>query len=154
MTVRRAAFRAPDQANSYPADTVLSLRAHRHSHGLARAAVLEAVRSSYDSAHAAITRVCGPVSGRRQLEDLVTGAATDVADFYHRRVPQHCPADTTLALTVDAKGILMRPSDLREQTRRAAAAAAPVGDSPEPRPSSPSAPSSTTAATSNPIYAQ
>ena len=50
VTVRRLAYRAPGRTNIYPADAALSLPAGRHSHGLRRAAVCEAVRGSYDTA--------------------------------------------------------------------------------------------------------
>ncbi len=46
VTVRRLAWRAPGLANIYPADAALSLPKGRHSHGLRRAAVCEAVRGS------------------------------------------------------------------------------------------------------------
>ena len=51
-------------------------------HGLARLAVTEAVRGSFDAAKAAIESRCGPVIGKRQLEQLVAAAAVDVDAFY------------------------------------------------------------------------
>ncbi|MEU0571442.1 hypothetical protein ABZ297_39430 [Nonomuraea sp. NPDC005983] len=76
MTVSRCAFRAAGLANVYPADEVLSLPGRRrHSHALAKLAVLEAVRGSFDDAKNAIWRRCragdretsdrGPRRGRR-----------------------------------------------------------------------------------------
>ena len=65
VTVRRLAYLAPGQPNIYPADAALSLPAGRHSHGLRRAAVREAVRGSYDTAKAVIGRRCGRVAGKR-----------------------------------------------------------------------------------------
>jgi hypothetical protein len=59
VTVRRCAFRAPGARNAYPADAELSLPAGRHSHGLGRLAVTEAVRGSSGTAHAA-----PPAAGR------------------------------------------------------------------------------------------
>ncbi|GAB2558869.1 hypothetical protein GCM10027167_77140 [Nocardia heshunensis] len=126
VTVRRAALRAPGERNIYPADSMLSLPAGRHSHGLRRQAVLEAVRSSYDTTRSAITRWCGPVAGKRQLEGLVAAAAVDVDAFYATRVPQPSAADTLLVVSVDGKGIVMRPEALREATRKAADAASGV----------------------------
>lgn len=126
VTVRRCALRAPGEPNIYPADTALSLPATRHSHGVARQAVLAAVRSSYDNTHAQITDRCGPVAGKRQLQDLVAAAAVDIDDFYATRTPPPATPETLLVLTTDGKGIVMRPDSLREATRRAAAAATPV----------------------------
>ncbi|MCC2280077.1 hypothetical protein LKL35_32325 [Streptomyces sp. ET3-23] len=68
VTVRRCAWRRPGAVNIYPADAALSLPARRHSYSLARLAVLESVRASFDAATAAITRRCGPVVGKRQAE--------------------------------------------------------------------------------------
>jgi hypothetical protein len=121
VTVRRLAYRAPGLVNVYPADAALSLPAGRHSHGLRRLAVCEAVRGSYDTARAAISRRCGRVAGKRQLEQLVQAAATDIGAFYARRVPVPCTSEVLLVLSADSKGIVMRPEGLRPATRKAAA---------------------------------
>ncbi|MEU5431677.1 ISKra4 family transposase [Streptomyces olivoreticuli] len=121
VTVSRCAWRRLDASNVHPADAMLSLPRGRHSHGLARLAVLEAARGSFDAARAAIVRRCGPVIGKRQLEQLVTRAAADIDAFYDARVVEPCTADTVLVISVDGKGIVMRPEALREATRKAAA---------------------------------
>jgi hypothetical protein len=126
VTVRRAALRAPGQRNIYPADAQLSLPAGRHSHGLRKQAVLEAVRSSYDTTKSAIADRCGPVAGKRQLQQLVAAAAVDIDSFYAAKVPAPAGAGSLLVISVDGKGIVMRPEALREATRRAAARAAAV----------------------------
>lgn len=115
----------PGQRNIYPTDMVLSLPTGRHSHGLRRQAVLEAARSSYDTTQSAITRWCGPVAGKRQLEGLFT-AAVDIVAFYAAKVPEPAAADTLLVVSVDGKGIVMRPEALREATRKAAEGASGV----------------------------
>jgi hypothetical protein len=121
VTVRRLAWRAPGRPNLYPADAALSLPAGRHSHGLRRLAVCEAVRGSYDTATAAISARCGRVAGKRQLEQLVQAAAADIDCFYARRVPVPCTSEVLLVLSADSKGIVMRPEGLRPATRKAAA---------------------------------
>ncbi|WP_406276331.1 hypothetical protein OH799_05265 [Nocardia sp. NBC_00881] len=126
VTVRCCALRAPGEPNIYPADAVLSLPAGRHSHGLRRQAVTEAVRSSYDTTKDAIMRRCGPVAGKRQLEQLVAAASVDIDAFYTARIPAPATSHTLLVLSADGKGIVMRPDSLRESTRKAAARAAPV----------------------------
>lgn len=92
-----------------------------HSHGLARLAVTEAVRGSFDAAKAAIERVTGAVMGKRQLEGRVAAAAVDVAGFYATRRPVPAGPDTLLVLSCDGKGVMMRPDALREATAKAAA---------------------------------
>jgi hypothetical protein len=121
VQVRRCAWRRPGAGNLYPADAALSLPAPRHSHALARLAVQEAVRGSFEAAHAAITGRCGPVMGKRQVEQAVVNAAGDIAAFYAARVLVPCTARTLLVLSADAKGIVMRPGALRPATARAAA---------------------------------
>ncbi|MEU5438201.1 ISKra4 family transposase [Streptomyces sp. NPDC020719] len=120
VTVSRCALRAPDRPNVYPADAVLALPRERHSLGVRKLAVLEAVRGSYDTALEAITRTCGKVVGKRQVEHLVQAAAVDVAAFYAARTAPPSGASTLLVLSVDGKGIVMRPGHLREATRKAA----------------------------------
>jgi hypothetical protein len=121
VTVRRLAWRAPGRPNLYPADAALSLPAGRHSHGLARLAVREAVRGSCDTAKTAISTRCGPVAGKRQLEQLVQAAAADIDGFYAQRIPVPCTREVLLVLSADSKGIVMRPDGLRPATRKAAA---------------------------------
>ena len=121
VTVRRLAYRAPGQPHLYPAGVALSLPAGRHSHGLRRAAVCEAVRGSCDTAKAVTGWRCGRVAGKRQIEELVQAAAVDTGDFCAQRVPVPCTSEVLLVLSADGKGIVMRPEGLRPATRRAAA---------------------------------
>ncbi|MGP3992044.1 hypothetical protein [Streptomyces sp. 3N207] len=58
--------------------------------------------------------------GKRQAEQLVRAAAVDIADFYAARTPAPAASTTLLVLSVDGKGIVMRPGHLREATRKAA----------------------------------
>src|SRR5262252_2370218 len=121
VQVTRCAWRRPGAANLCPADAALSLPAPRCSHALARLAAVEAARGSFEAAHAAITRRCGPVIGKRQVEQAVVGAARDIAAFYADRIPVPCTASTLLVISADAKGIVMRPGALRPATAKAAA---------------------------------
>jgi hypothetical protein len=121
VRVTRCAWRRPGVPNLCPADAALSLPACRPSYALARLAAVEAVRGSFETAHAAITRRCGPVMGKRQVEQAVIAAAGDIAGFYAARIPVPCTASTLLVLSADAKGIVMRPQALRPATAKAAA---------------------------------
>ncbi|WTX00980.1 ISKra4 family transposase (plasmid) [Streptomycetaceae bacterium NBC_01309] len=127
VRVRRVAHRGPGLPNVHPADAVLSLPAGRHSMGLRRLAVVEAVRGSYDQAAEAVERRCGKVLGKRRLAELVVAAAADVDAFYRGHIPVPCTREMPLVLQVDGKGVVMRPEALREATRRAAAQAAAAG---------------------------
>ena len=121
VQVTRCAWRRPGAPNLCPADAALSLPACRPSHAVARLAALEAARGSFEAAHAAITRRCGPVIGKRQVEQAMVDAAGDIAAFYASRIPVPCTASTLLVISADAKGIVMRPGALRPATAKAAA---------------------------------
>jgi hypothetical protein len=75
-----------------------------------------AVRGSFDQATEAIGRRCGQVVGKRQVEQLTVAAAADIDAFYRAVVPQPCTDATVLVLSVDGKGVVMRPEALREAT--------------------------------------
>jgi hypothetical protein len=121
VTVTRCAWRKPGAPNWCPADTALSLPAGRHSHTLAKLAALEAARGSFDAAREAIARRCGPVIGKRQLEDSVVRSAADIPEFYAARLPEPCTPSVLLIMQADCKGIAMRLEALRAATAKAAA---------------------------------
>ncbi|MFI0243178.1 ISKra4 family transposase [Streptomyces sp. NPDC016845] len=127
VQVTRIAHRGRGVANVHPADEALSMPAGRHSRGLSRLAVLEAVRGSFDQATAAIERRCGKVLAKRCLTELVAAAAVDIAAYYTVKIPAPCTREMALVLQVDGKGVVMRPEALREATRRAAAKTAAAG---------------------------
>jgi prepilin signal peptidase PulO-like enzyme (type II secretory pathway) len=62
--------------------------------------VLEAARGSFEAAHAAITGRCGPVMGKRQIEQAVVNAATGITAFYAAVIPEPCTASTLLVIAV------------------------------------------------------
>jgi hypothetical protein len=121
VRVTRCAWRANGTRNLYPADAALNLPRRLHSHTLRRRAAIEAARGSFGAAQQAITRACGKVAGKRQVEQLTVAAASDIDAFYQAQVPQPASDDTLLVLSVDGKGVVMRPEALREPTRKAAA---------------------------------
>lgn len=122
VVVVRCAWRADGTRNLYPADAALNLPDRLHSHGLQRQAATEAVRGSFEAAHAAVVGQCGNVAGKRQIEQLTVGAAGDIDAFYTASAPQPCTDATLLVLSVDGKGVVMRSEGLREATRKAAQA--------------------------------
>jgi hypothetical protein len=121
VTVGRLAYRRRRHANLHPADGVLNLPAAKHSHGLRRLAAVEASRGSFDDAVEAIARCTATTVGKRQTEQLTQRAAVDFEAFYDARGPTHCDSADVLAISVDGKGIVMRPDALREATAKAAA---------------------------------
>jgi hypothetical protein len=109
---------ARGQENLYPADAQLNLPAEKHSHGMRRLAALEAPRSSFQHAQAAILRRTGQRLGKRQLRELATSAARDFKAFYEQRERQPTGKEDVLILSCDAKGVVMRQDALRPATQK------------------------------------
>ncbi|MGI8684962.1 MAG: ISKra4 family transposase [Acidimicrobiales bacterium] len=120
--VTRLAYRRRGRPNLHPGDAALNLPAERHSHGLRRLAAVESTRGSYDDAAEAMERA-GVGVAKRQVEGLARRAAADVGAFYDTRAPEPGASDDVLVVSVDGKGIVMRPDSLRPATEAAAAAA-------------------------------
>jgi hypothetical protein len=123
VEVERLAYRHRGHQNLYPADGVLNLPQERHSHGLRRMAAVEASRGSFEETSDAISRATGQQVAKRQVETLAGHAALDVEEFYATRTTANEEADDddVLVISVDGKGIVMRPDALRPATAKAAA---------------------------------
>jgi len=125
VVVERLAYRHLGAPNLHPADAALNLPAELHSHGLRRLAAIESTRGSFDDASQAVERSTGVAVAKRQVESLTATAATDVEEFYATRAPEPDTSDDVVVISVDGKGIVMRPDALREATAKAAGAATP-----------------------------
>jgi hypothetical protein len=125
VSVERLAYRRRGEENLHLVDASLNLPEEKHSHGLRRWSAIEASRGSYDEATAAIERGTGQKVGKRQVESLTQCASADVDAFYAERSAPQCAPGDILVLSVDAKGIVMRPEALRGATKKAAEDASP-----------------------------
>ena len=121
VTVGRLAYRHRGAANRYPADAVSNLPEERHSHGLRELAAIESARGSFEEAKAAIRRATGVTVGHRQVEQLARAAAVDFETFYTNEDRPKAEGPEVVVISVDAKGVVMRPEDLRPATADAAA---------------------------------
>lgn len=121
VEVTRMAYRRRGESNLHPADAVLNLPREHHSHGLRHLAAVESSRGSFEQATEAICRATGQQVGKRQVEELARRGAADFEEFYaeHRPPPAEDPGDIVV-VSVDGKGIVMRPEALRPHTARAA----------------------------------
>jgi hypothetical protein len=125
VDVERMAYRSRGEENLHPADASLNLPEEKHSHGLRRWSAVEASRGSYDGATDAIERATGQKVGKRQVESLVQRAAADVDDFYEQRSGLGGDPEDALVISVDGKGIVMRPEALRKATHKVAGSSSP-----------------------------
>lgn len=123
VVARRFAYRGEKLADLHPADAALNLPAGMHSHGLARLCAIEAARGSFADACERVNAHTGAGVGKRQVGELVIEAACDIDAFYAAKIPAPATSGTLLVLTVDGKGIVIRPEALREATAKLAAAA-------------------------------
>jgi len=127
VEVARTGYRAPDTPSLHPLDGALNLPPEKYSLEVRRRAAMEAAKSSFDEGIKTLEVYTGAHVPKRQFEELVIRAAQDFEAFYgdrqtRARADPH--SGSILVLTVDGKGVVMRPEDLREPTQRAAAARA------------------------------
>src|SRR5689334_11565452 len=128
VAVSRIAYRAPGAPNVHPADAQLGLPPGKHSHGLAEMTACEMARGSLEQACAQVRSRTGCKLGTRQAQQLARQAACDFAGFY-AQLPRPAPGPgQVLVLSPDAKGIRMRPGQLRPRAERAARKAVPKQD--------------------------
>ena len=124
VTVSRTGYSAHDAETLFPKDAELNLPPELYSHGVRRRATDEVIKTSFDQAVVALASTTGAEVPKRQLEELAGRAAEDFDAFYEARsadsLREAKKTGEILALSTDGKGIVMRPADLREATRKAA----------------------------------
>ncbi len=127
VTVSRTGYRADGTASLHPLDGALNLPPDKYSLEVRRRVAIEAAKSAFDEGVKTLQAFTGAHVPKRQFEQLVVRAAQDFDAFYasrQARARADPPTGPVLVLTVDGKGVVMRPEDLRDATRRAAAARA------------------------------
>ena len=125
VPVERAGYGKKGSPSLHPLDAELNLPPKRYSFELCRRVAEEAAKGSFDETLEAISKYTGAHVSKRQSEELVKGAAQDFDSFYKIRQDQDAEfkaKGSVLVISVDGKGVVMRTSDLREQTRKAAKA--------------------------------
>jgi hypothetical protein len=124
VTVSRTGYGAEGTSSLHPLDGELNLPVEKYSHEVRRRVAIEAAKNAFDEGVQTLGNYTGAHIPKRQFEELVARAAQDFEDFYemrqtHSRAAPH--SGSIVVLTVDGKGVVMRPEDLRAATRRAAA---------------------------------
>ncbi len=124
VTVTRVGYGAEDESSLHPLDAQLNLPVEKYSHEVRRRVALEAAKGAFEAGVETLATYTGAHVPKRQFEELVVRAAQDFDAFYQARHTSAEAAPATgsiLVLTVDGKGVVMRPEDLREATQKAAA---------------------------------
>jgi hypothetical protein len=121
VEIRRRSYEGRGLSLLSPADAVLNLPAERYSHGLQRHTAVEVSKGSFDAAVETIDTMTGGHVPKRQTEEIARKASKDFDAFYATRegLPPG-PEATILVTTFDGKGVVVRPQDLREATRKKA----------------------------------
>lgn len=124
VTVLRTGYGAEGKPSLHPLDGAMNLPVEKYSHEVRRRVAIEAAKNAFDEGVKTLETFTGAHIPKRQFEELVVRAAQDFESFYDSR--QACSraepqAGGIVVLTVDGKGVVMRPEDLRDITRRAAA---------------------------------
>lgn len=122
VTVSRLAYGARGSKSLHPMDAVLNLPKELFSLGVRRRVAEVTAQGAYDGAVDSVTSTSGACIAKRQAEALALKAAVDFDAFYSKRaatVPMG-GRESILVITVDGKGIVMRPEGLRAATRKAA----------------------------------
>ena len=120
VSIGRLAYRHRGEENLYLAHAAVNLPEELHSHGLRELAAIESSRGSFAEAKDAIWRASGQVVGQRQVEGLARAAALDFEAFYCSEPRPEARGKDVVVITADAKGVVMRPGELRPATKKAA----------------------------------
>jgi hypothetical protein len=123
ISVERVGYGQEGKESLHPLDAELNLPDERYSLEMRRRVAEEAAKNSFDETLESIGKTTGGHVPKRQIEELVKRAAQDFDAFYEMRQGQTAAGEqnrSIMVISVDGKGVVMRPQDLREQTRKAA----------------------------------
>jgi hypothetical protein len=126
VIVTRRSYGARGVPSLFALDAALNLPPDTYSDGLRRHLAHNVALMRFDDATERMAQTTGGHSPKRQSEQVVVQVAQDFEAFYEMQQAQGVEArEDLLVLTTDGQGIVMRPEDLREATRKAAARARP-----------------------------
>ena len=126
VIVTRRSYGACGVPSLFALDAALNLPPDTYSDGLRRHVAHDVALMSFDEATERMAQTTGGHIPKRQSEHVVVQMAQDFEAFYEMQQAQGAEAsEDLLVLTTDGKGMVMRPEDLREATRKAAERARP-----------------------------
>jgi hypothetical protein len=125
VNVERVGYGAEGVDSLHPLDADLNLPGELYSHEVRHRVAEAAGQGSFDKVVELLSKHTGARVGKRQVEELAARASQDFDAFYQERQAAALRPATTgsiLVMTADSKGVVMRREDLREATRKKAAA--------------------------------
>lgn len=130
VSVARFGYGREGTESLHPLDAELNLPPDGYSLELRRQLAREAARGSFGEAVETIHERTGVLVPKRQAEELAVRAAEDFDEYYAGKQQaletlEPPTEEPVLVLSLDGKGIVMRPEDLREATRKKAQARKP-----------------------------
>ncbi len=129
VSVSRFGYGSEGAESLHPLDAELNLPPDGYSLELRRQLAWEVARGSFGDAVETIHERTGVLVPKRQAEELAVRAAEDFDEYYAAKQALEAleppGEEPVLVLSLDGKGIVMRPEDLREATRKKAQARKP-----------------------------
>ena len=123
VEVRRKSYSVRGNDSLFPQDAGLNLSADQYSDGLRRQVAFTVSEQSFDKSSESISRNTAGKVPKRQAENTARHLSQDFDEFYKTREMEVHDDSSLLVLTCDGKGIVMRQSDLRAATQKAAESA-------------------------------
>lgn len=120
VVVCRKSYSVHGADSLFPQDAQLNLSADQYSDGLRRQTAYEVSQQSFDKVSESIKRYSATSVAKRQVEQITGYLSQDFDAFYETRQAAIAPNADLLVLTCDGKGIVMRQTDLRPATQKAA----------------------------------
>jgi len=122
VAVTRIAWTSRGADARHPTDGELNLPSVKYSLELQRQISIAAAQMPFEASIESVERTTAGSIPKRQAEETVVSAARDFDAYYQEHYPAMSPADTSeiLVLTLDQKGVVVVPRDLREATRKVA----------------------------------
>lgn len=123
VEVHRIGYSVGGQDSIFPQDAELNLSRDQYSDGLRRQAAFTVSEQSFDKSSSSISRNTASKVPKRQIENITRDLSQDFDEFYKSREIEIHDDSRFLVMTCDGKGIVMRYSDLRAATQKAAKSA-------------------------------
>lgn len=120
VKVRRNGYSYDGRDSVLPQDAELNLSKDSYSDGLRVKSARSVSDLSFEKSTENILNCTASSVPKRQMENVIRHMSQDFDAFYKTRAVTDTSESGILVLTCDGKGIVMRQSDLRESTQKAA----------------------------------